>query len=64
MIVPQAKTTSTVILELCIVIIFCCFQSGIKMAPMPPHAAVKETGVKLEKTQELQKWLDENQYSR
>jgi hypothetical protein len=34
------------------------------MAPMPPHAAVKETNEKLEKTQVLQKWLDENQYSR
>jgi hypothetical protein len=52
-----------------------CFQQSVdplfsdwdnknKMAPMPPHAVVKETNEKLEKTQVLQKWLDENQYSR
>jgi hypothetical protein len=34
------------------------------MAPMPPHAAVKETGDGELKKQQLQKWLDENQYSR
>jgi hypothetical protein len=34
------------------------------MAPMPPHAAVKEMGDEIKRKQELQKWLDENQYSR
>jgi hypothetical protein len=38
--------------------------SWYKMAPMPPHAAVKEMGDEIKRKQELQKWLDENQYSR